>query len=820
MVQKNKLLSYDFTQADESTRLTELDFLQFSKLLEQVGNKQAWHEKWKVLCDTLTKKDTTSGPFYSCWIICQDHKYLRFVLNYNHWYSNITNEYCHKGGHKSRKGEVYAYIRIYEEGSADSKPVFNLRTDISGEEGELVWLQKGQSLTGVNIIQIFRLIERAFPTRVVYLHDDAKFTVESTLSLSGTEIQIKTLRAIALDYSWYESMRFEAMNVPDQCWLIKDVPKEFYVQNKKNYRDAIKLVQNTPIDVLKENFAQSDTLRNKWNNLFGNSMQAEENNRGRRSGSDRPWTRARSGARSKGFVEKTQIFREKKLKLIFNRKKNGTPKYIVLPCRRATEPRNVKDIVVNVYRNSRKTQPHLQQIVSNQNLSLLYDLFLTPQARHLKKPSKEYCEYANALDVIENTKLFARVEVGSVPKLKRLKHMPPPEELKRKAKPLVETPPRKKLKKNNLPKESEESVLSKSKQKAYKLKLRGSRVSASNLEKKRGRPASWGGAVLQKNRSRRPVQPARKRTRTEALPNASYPPPKRPVHTRSHGSPMVVDQVKPITKRKKRKHPNSFYDEVFYKALKEQPYKVIKKRKNSTSKYRGVHWSTSSCKWGAQWQKGGSKFLGSFTLEEEAAYRWDREANKYEEYEGELNFPNFKEVYDVEAKEGVGLKRQVIVEILKMYDGLGRTWNEISDATKLSATGCKKLHAFFQPYYSNHTNTSSQQQSGLNTGPQHRTLLDSQRRSQNDDVFLEFRKLFKANFDNSEQVLSKLNPKELKKSIRRQKLGSQRQRHLLNLVDEAKSNRRSTNKQKEILKSSRRGMQRLRPPGSSVRMKR
>ena len=64
------------------------------------------------------------------------------------------------------------------------------------------------------------------------------------------------------------------MNVPDQCWLIKDVPKEFYVQSKKNYRDAIKLVQNTPIDVLKENFAQNDTLRNKWNNLFGNSMQA------------------------------------------------------------------------------------------------------------------------------------------------------------------------------------------------------------------------------------------------------------------------------------------------------------------------------------------------------------------------------------------------------------------------------------------------------------------------------------------------------------------------------------------------------------------
>jgi len=722
MVKMNKLLSFEHTQSNADSRLREVDYLSFSKILDQVGHKQAWHEKWKLICDELTRKETPTGPFFSCWIICQNHKHLRFVLNYHDWYSNITCEYCHCGGKLPKKKTHYAFIRIYEEGAIDSRPIFNLRTDISGENGELVWLQKGQTIQGVNIIQIFQLIEKAFPTRIVYLQDDAKFRVESTSSINE-EIQIKTLRSVALDYSWYESMRFEAIDVPTGCWTVKGDQKNFYQQSQSEYRDAIKRVQETPIRVLKENFAQSDTLRKKWNNLFGNSSlstDSEIGGRGRRvpKGTVGPWTRARCGAKSKGFVEMERVYIDKKLNLVLNRRKNGSKNYITVPCRRKVEPKVVKDVVTNIYKNSRKPQKRLGKIVSDQDLSLCYDLFLTSQARHIRNPTAEYMEYANALDVIDNTKLFARVDYGSLPPFKLLKEMPPPHQEKaskhRKAfegkKALkkvvststVEQPCRKKMKKpgNFKPKLRTAKTKNQSK-KGSQLKELPFQQRSSRKRKKpppedplppplpppQPQPRTQFANVKNGGQNR----PASRKRKRPAKDSATTPASRK---NRKLHRDTVVDQVQPIQPKRSR---GMDFNKLFSDILKKQPKSKsqLKKRKNSTSRYRGVHWSNSSGKYGAQWQKGGSRFLGTYPDEEEAAYRWDRECNKFQKYTDELNFPRLKQLYDIEVRFGIDLKRAVVVQVLKMKSA-SHTWCQISEKLNIPSEACKQVFYFFK----------------------------------------------------------------------------------------------------------------------------
>lgn len=64
-----------------------------------------------------------------------------------------------------------------------------------------------------------------------------------------------------------------------------------------------------------------------------------------------------------------------------------------------------------------------------------------------------------------------------------------------------------------------------------------------------------------------------------------------------------------------------------------------KKRANSTSRFRGVHWNSECNRWQAQIMFGSKKFyLGLFSVEKDAAVAYDRKAV---ELFGQFSQPNF-----------------------------------------------------------------------------------------------------------------------------------------------------------------------------------
>ena len=64
------------------------------------------------------------------------------------------------------------------------------------------------------------------------------------------------------------------------------------------------------------------------------------------------------------------------------------------------------------------------------------------------------------------------------------------------------------------------------------------------------------------------------------------------------------------------------------------------KRKNTTSRYIGVHWAKRDKRWVAQIKySGGKKWLGNFDSEEAAARAFDEAARRYHKEFARLNFP-------------------------------------------------------------------------------------------------------------------------------------------------------------------------------------
>jgi hypothetical protein len=69
--------------------------------------------------------------------------------------------------------------------------------------------------------------------------------------------------------------------------------------------------------------------------------------------------------------------------------------------------------------------------------------------------------------------------------------------------------------------------------------------------------------------------------------------------------------------------------------------KLIVKRKDSSSKYKGVNWKKCKKKWQARIHVNGEcKFIGYFKDEIQAAKAYDKAAKKYHGEFASLNFPN------------------------------------------------------------------------------------------------------------------------------------------------------------------------------------
>lgn len=127
-----------------------------------------------------------------------------------------------------------------------------IRCDKGGNCGELVWLQKGQSVSGTDALAIENAISSALDLRWVYLHDDSKIKYGGNTSRSQANLYLKTIRSIAKGQSWYSQAFYRPFNCkgwPSQTNIHQTgvEPGTVFTQNANEYKKAVKLIRKTEI---------------------------------------------------------------------------------------------------------------------------------------------------------------------------------------------------------------------------------------------------------------------------------------------------------------------------------------------------------------------------------------------------------------------------------------------------------------------------------------------------------------------------------------------------------------------------------------------
>eukprot|EP00494_Astrolonche_serrata_P023484 UN23742 len=118
-------------------------------------------------------------------------------------------------------------------------------------------------------MELYQNIDNALQLGVVFLHDDAKFAVNTkNNSNQHLGIFVKTLRSIATGLSWYESLGFRPIDCPADTWNIQGQEGKYYHQKVHDYRTAIHNVQHTDLKVIKHFYSDMPVLKKKWEKFF------------------------------------------------------------------------------------------------------------------------------------------------------------------------------------------------------------------------------------------------------------------------------------------------------------------------------------------------------------------------------------------------------------------------------------------------------------------------------------------------------------------------------------------------------------------------
>ena len=76
-----------------------------------------------------------------------------------------------------------------------------------------------------------------------------------------------TSHSFGFDDYFFLFLGFQPVDCPTGSWVMKGGDGKFFCQSAREYRKAIKAVQNTPLPVLRKCFEGTEIER-KWNGLF------------------------------------------------------------------------------------------------------------------------------------------------------------------------------------------------------------------------------------------------------------------------------------------------------------------------------------------------------------------------------------------------------------------------------------------------------------------------------------------------------------------------------------------------------------------------
>eukprot|EP01084_Bolivina_argentea_P260717 440366_1 len=200
--------------------------------------------------------------YYALWLQIpqKKEKWIQLLISDGGWFTNCTSEQQMMGYVTKTGDKDYWFFRVLEGQNSQSNIVLLLRCDKGGNCGELVWLQKGQNVSGTDALAIENALSSALDLRWVYLHDDSKIKYTGNSSRCTCHLYLKTIRSIAKGQSWYAQALYRPFNCkgwPSQTSIDGKTqtgvePGTIFTQNAQEYKHAVHVIRSFKLKTLRK----------------------------------------------------------------------------------------------------------------------------------------------------------------------------------------------------------------------------------------------------------------------------------------------------------------------------------------------------------------------------------------------------------------------------------------------------------------------------------------------------------------------------------------------------------------------------------------
>lgn len=231
-------------------RIKKQEFMNFWESLKKI-NKYA--KQVEAIQKFFKTTNYHKHSLYVQWDELKDIS-LKFVLSKGKFKSEaLTEEFFREGGDKSLTGPPYYSLRVFEKAEANGlqyeKKILDLHISETAKKGELSWIERGDKLDGNEVLtKIYEMIPESLLIQTVWLYDDAKKYNKKTKSALTMRIREILTSPDETSPSWYEK---RGCFKPSACSNVKTIWEEYIIsQDPQKYVEAKKLVRNTTLDQL------------------------------------------------------------------------------------------------------------------------------------------------------------------------------------------------------------------------------------------------------------------------------------------------------------------------------------------------------------------------------------------------------------------------------------------------------------------------------------------------------------------------------------------------------------------------------------------
>lgn len=169
---------------------------------------------------------------------------------------------------KSPKGAPCLFVSLFENHDGEDDEVLKLRLSPDGQLAELMWIRKGEKVSGSDLLKEFFRLEEMLGFKKCIIYDDSHIFLDPKKSSNKINLRLLLTLSSASKKTWYEE---KGNFSPIECDKLLTTPSppetnrkskkavqlheervaQYITQNIEAYNNAKELLRNTPLSALR-----------------------------------------------------------------------------------------------------------------------------------------------------------------------------------------------------------------------------------------------------------------------------------------------------------------------------------------------------------------------------------------------------------------------------------------------------------------------------------------------------------------------------------------------------------------------------------------